>query len=184
MRVYGKTRSQRRSGGRCSRRAPGDAAEEERLAPTVRSATPRNCQFSERPTRPELDVAEAERQRQQQPEHQQHEPGLEEEEVGAVDEHRAQVDPRRLPGREPARALVVAQPALAVLEEASPAPRRCAAPCAPTSAPSRTRTPTTGSAGPCAASASRVMPRMPQWMSEKRLPKTRFRIQVVTGVPR
>ena len=29
-----------------------------------------------------------------------------------------------------------------------------------------------------------VMPRMPQWMSEKRLPKMTFRIQVVTGVPR
>ena len=45
-------------------------------------------------------------------------PGLKHEEVGAVDEHRPQVDPRRLPRREPARALVVAEPALAVLEEA------------------------------------------------------------------
>ena len=34
------------------------------------------------------------------------------------------------------------------------------------------------------SSASRVMPRMPQWMSEKRLPKSRLRIHVVTGVPR
>ena len=34
------------------------------------------------------------------------------------------------------------------------------------------------------SSASRVMPRMPQWMSEKRLPKMTFRIEVVTGVPR
>ena len=34
------------------------------------------------------------------------------------------------------------------------------------------------------SSASRVMPRMPQWMSEKWLPKMTFRIAVVTGVPR
>ena len=34
------------------------------------------------------------------------------------------------------------------------------------------------------ASASRVMPRIPQWMSENVLPKTRLRIHVVTGVPR
>ena len=33
-------------------------------------------------------------------------------------------------------------------------------------------------------SASLVMPRMPQWMSENRLPKMTFRIHVVTGVPR
>ena len=33
-------------------------------------------------------------------------------------------------------------------------------------------------------SASLVMPRMPQWMSEKRLPKMTLRIHVVTGVPR
>ena len=33
-------------------------------------------------------------------------------------------------------------------------------------------------------SAALVMPRMPQWMSENRLPKMTFRIAVVTGVPR
>ena len=32
--------------------------------------------------------------------------------------------------------------------------------------------------------ASLVMPRIPQWMSENRLPKMTFRIEVVTGVPR
>ena len=32
--------------------------------------------------------------------------------------------------------------------------------------------------------ASCVMPRMPQWMSEKWLEKMTFRIHVVTGVPR
>ncbi len=37
---------------------------------------------------------------------------------------------------------------------------------------------------PMRSSAPRVMPRMPQWMSEKRLEKMTFRIQVVTGVPR
>ena len=34
------------------------------------------------------------------------------------------------------------------------------------------------------ASASRLMPRMPQWMSEKRLPNIRLRMKVVTGVPK
>ncbi len=33
------------------------------------------------------------------------------------------------------------------------------------------------------SSASRVMPRMPQWMSEKWLEYTRLRIHVVSGVP-
>ena len=37
---------------------------------------------------------------------------------------------------------------------------------------------------PMRSSAARVMPRMPQWMSEKRLEKMTFRIHVVTGVPR
>ena len=37
---------------------------------------------------------------------------------------------------------------------------------------------------PIRSSASLLMPRMSQWMSEKRLEKMTFRIQVVTGVPR
>src|SRR5260221_592812 len=37
---------------------------------------------------------------------------------------------------------------------------------------------------PIRSSDAREMPRIPQWMSEKRLEKMTLRIQVVTGVPR
>ncbi len=37
---------------------------------------------------------------------------------------------------------------------------------------------------PMRSSASRVMPRMPQWISLKRLPNRTFRAQVVIGVPK
>ena len=68
--------------------------------------------------RPQLQVAEAERKDDQQPEDGERDPRSKHEELRAVDEHRPQVDPGGLEGREPALALVVALAALGVLEEA------------------------------------------------------------------
>ena len=67
--------------------------------------------------RPQLDRTEGQGNRQHHAESQQQKAGLQDEEVRAVDEHCAQVDPSCVPRREPAAALVVAEPPFAVLEE-------------------------------------------------------------------
>ena len=98
VRVYGKTRGQRRRCCRCSRTAPvrcsraGTPGTRRRASPRPGTASSATASPARGRQSPKLSG-----QRQQQPEHDQHDARLEQEEVRAVDEHRAQVDPARPP---------------------------------------------------------------------------------------
>ena len=116
--------SRRRSAPGCPcRRTAGRAS---------RSVSPSSIQCSENVTGPRVTGPNESGSVSAAPSAARSEPGAIEEEVGAVDEHRAQVDPGGRPRGKPARALVVAEAPVAILQEADRAPPRSAASCGPT----------------------------------------------------